>query len=450
MSLVNPHLQYDSIPFSKVDFPSLPFTAENQAIFNWWHEPQSPAIRPDYVCEQFYDGELLRDGFFILTEASTAGYSGAMTDRLGMFFGEFQQILLSELNLGTVAVPSVLQPVVADTLGDVCCFPSVLNPDFYGQNAASAGYNGLVNDYVSGSYTTTGPKVPHLFVAWVLKKLAILTNTTIEGNFFTHPQWSKLVLYHIRELNGAASFETKNYLPDWTIETLLLELRKIPNLKFTFKPLDRVLSIDFWEDDLAATTGLDWSKKATRGESRTPELNPRLQLGYELDSNDALMKDKPAALSDYITPLLPNQPSGIAKLSCKFSTLLTDPVSGLATAKQIGISSSYAQGASKLMPRLLFWNGIVATKPRALPTMGGLSLYWNGVDGLAKKCWANTEAQRGRQFYLKKNFVMNEMDLASLDFGKKVHVNGVDYLVASVDAELPLTKEVQTLLVGGV
>ena len=142
--------------------------------------------------------------------------------------------------------------------------------------------------------------------------------------------------------------------------------------------------------------------------------------------------------------------SGIAKLPCKISTLLVDAGTGLATAQQVGATIQYGQQANKFSPRLLFWNGIVSSFPRALPTLNTTSLFWTGANGLATKYWAQTETVRKRQFYLKKSFVLNEADIATLDMKRKIHVEGVDYLIAQLNVELPLGKPCEALLVGGV
>ncbi|NBB32085.1 hypothetical protein GVN22_27445, partial [Cellulophaga sp. BC115SP] len=52
-------------------------------------------------------------------------------------------------------------------------------------------------------------------------------------------------------------------------------------------------------------------------------------------------------------------------------------------------------------------------------------------------------------FYLKKELILNEVDLAKLDFSKKVYLNGVEYLIAQLSGEMPITKPFSVLLVGG-
>ena len=236
-----------------------------------------------------------------------------------------------------------------------------------------------------------------------------------------------------------------------TVESFFLEIRKLPNLSLLFNATEKTLEINFWEDKLKAPTALDWSNKAVQGETKVMEQNTRIQLSYELDGSDALMKDKPVETSDYVTPQFVGQSYiGIAKVTSKFSTLLVDAGSGLAVTKQPGITATNQQLTQKCAPRLLFWNGLVAGKPTALPSLGAYSLYWNGVNGLKANHWSILETARAEQFYLKKQLELNEVDLAKLDFSKKVHVNGVDYLVAQVDYSLPIVKAVDVLLVGGV
>lgn len=53
-------------------------------------------------------------------------------------------------------------------------------------------------------------------------------------------------------------------------------------------------------------------------------------------------------------------------------------------------------------------------------------------------------------FYLAKKFILNEADLAKLDFSKKYHCEGVDYIVAQVSASVPVKGVAECLLVGGV
>ena len=136
----------------------------------------------------------------------------------------------------------------------------------------------------------------------------------------------------------------------------------------------------------------------------------------ELDTNDALAKDRPAALSDYLTPAFADDLS-IAKVSTKFSTLAVDSTTGLANARQLGATSQFAQLDKKSTPRLLFWQGVQSGFPRALPTnlAGTKSLYWNGSTGLVNWAWGKMEAFRRQIHYLDCKLLLSEADHAGYD-----------------------------------
>lgn len=447
LQLPNPHLLYERIEGPKANFPSLPFTPNNQKSFAFWQEPQAGGALKEYRCTQYYGAEMIQDGYFYLADASeNSGFSGAFATKLGQFFGDIQNTKISEINWGSIALPGVLTPVVQVSGKDAICFPTILNTTYYGQNA----YAGRMNDYTLGAYTMTGPRVPMVFLSYLFSLIEAATGTTIDGDFVSDATWQQAIWYNTRALDGATTVTIANHLPELTIVELFLEIRKLVNLSFTFNTITKRLTIDFWDECLKLPTAKDWTAKAVKGGNKIPEFNTRIQLTYDLDSNDALQKNRPADVADYLTPETIDVQSGIAKLPCKISTLLVDAGTGLATAQQVGATIQYGQQANKFSPRLLFWNGIVSSFPRALPTLNTTSLFWTGANGLATKYWAQTETVRKRQFYLKKSFVLNEADIATLDMKRKIHVEGVDYLIAQLNVELPLGKPCEALLVGGV
>lgn len=190
----------------------------------------------------------------------------------------------------------------------------------------------------------------------------------------------------------------------------------------------------------------DWSKKAVGQPLKTPETNTRLQLSYELDGNDGLMKDKPAVMADYMSA---GSDPNFAGLKSRFSTLLTDDTTGRTKAAQIGITAQFGQLSNTFSPRLLFWNGIIVGEPDASPESGFYSLYWNGANGLHENHWQELEDMRQNQFYVKQSMNLTETDLAMLRWDEKVHINGVDYFVLSVAVSLPISKPAECLLVAG-
>ncbi len=449
MELINPHFMYDSIPQNVIKAPVFPASPRNREVMGWFEEPQSGGSVRNFLFEALYNGELIREGYYYLKEGhEQKGYTGDFDDKMTRFFGDYQELSLREIDFGTL--PIAATPTYNDLGMLAYCRPTIINPDFYGTNGGVLDYTGKMNDYFAGGYIVNTPKVPMFFVAYIIKKIAQITGTTISGNFFTHNTWNKLILYNTYELGSAATdIKISSHLPDMKLTTFFLELRKLPNLKFSFSTVERKMNIDFWEDDLLLPAITDWSSKTVHGETKRPETAPRIQLGYELDGGDGLMKDKPTIMQDYVSPSFANSVyDNIVALKSKFSTTLVDDATNLPIVKQVGISDYFAQSSNKFAPRLLFWNGF-DTYPRALPKLNNIELYWNGANGLRAKCWSNTEALRAEQFYLAKQFVLNERDLATLDFSRKYHVNGMNYFIGSLSTELPMKGAVSCLLIGG-
>jgi hypothetical protein len=449
IALVNPHLSYETIPNSTATIPNIPFSLRNQKIFEYAEMQQAGNDLYSYDCEVIYNGALVYHGKAYVKSANPlTGYQLEVGDDLGRFFGVYQDVLLTELDLGTVELPETLTPVVEVGEQPAVCFPVIFNPEFYGTNGASIDYTGYVNEYDEG-FTETGPKVPMLFVNFLLNRIASLTGITLSGSFLAHETWSQLILTNWRALDAEIAVTVNRHVPPWTIGAFLLELRKIPNLELTFDAIRKELTIDFWEERLTEAPVHDWTNKAVVGHEKYPEFNRRLWLAAELDTGDNLLKDKPEELSDYMTApgaSLGGPAIGLVKVPMKLSSFLLDE-SGVPYAKQVGVTQAFNQLNVVTAPRLLFWHGLVEDLPIALPELDDVCLYINGENGIAATSWARTEQLRKEMFYLKKSFVLTETDLALLDFSTPIHYNGLNYLVAHVSGELPLTKECSCLLI---
>lgn len=111
-ALVNPHLLYDTIPSSTAEIPTFPAVRQNRGVFDYYEEPQAGNYLPELLYQHFHNGELIREGYFLLTEASLdTGYKGAYSDRLGLFFGDYQSKSLREIDFGSVTPVLPLSPV---------------------------------------------------------------------------------------------------------------------------------------------------------------------------------------------------------------------------------------------------------------------------------------------------------------------------------------------------
>jgi|GEM_PF-1039300 len=450
---LNPYLTYEASAFltDTANIPTLPDTPTNRGIFGYVDIPSLGSNVPRFNFQQYINGYLVLEGLALLVDYTPKkGYSLKVVQPVGEFFGDYQLKKLTDIDFGTVSLTTPLPAggVVQNSTQNAVCFPTILNQDYYGTNGASITYANRVNNYTAGAYTAAGPRVPMVFVKYILRRIATLAGVTIDGAFMTDTDMDALILYNVRALDAATVVTLNRHLPEMTVVEFIVELRKYLNLRLDFDTLNKRLTIGFTESVFSLQTTLDWSEKLVLGARKILERGRRLQLTMELDSNDAMVKDRPAALADYLTPAFADDLT-IAKLSTKFSTLVVDASTGLANARQLGATSQFAQLDKKSTPRLLFWQGVQSGFPRALPTnlAATKSLYWNGTTGLINWTFAKTEAFRRQIHYLDCQLLLSEADLALLDFTKKVHVNGVNYLPVRLSNSYPLTQPTSGLLV---
>ncbi|RRB06405.1 hypothetical protein [Larkinella rosea] len=199
------------------------------------------------------------------------------------------------------------------------------------------------------------------------------------------------------------------------------------------------MDIGFADDVLKAPCLLDWTSKADPGHTKTPETVNRLELGYELDSNDALMKPIPPSMDKYITAeTAANKGGSVLSIKSRLPTYLKNPVSGLALCSQPGISPNNKDSQAKGNPKVLFRNGMISGKPTAIHITGSRSLIWNGSNNLVDSVYRRFERFKENTFMLSKVVSLTPADLATFSFSK-VHIKGVNYLVGSM--KLALVKD---------
>ncbi|WP_233207784.1 hypothetical protein [Siphonobacter sp. BAB-5405] len=153
----NPLLDFSTIQGSRVYGFTLPDTPLNRRIMGHFYNPQVGYKNRRFYCEKYVDSQLVERGYVKITEANAAGWSMYFTQDLGNIFGDLQTINLSEIDFGSLAIPAteIVSP-------EAFCFPTILNPGFYG-NQPVEGFSGQVNEV--GSQVA---RVPMFFVNWLL------------------------------------------------------------------------------------------------------------------------------------------------------------------------------------------------------------------------------------------------------------------------------------------
>ncbi|RAJ94194.1 hypothetical protein LX87_04079 [Larkinella arboricola] len=433
----NPMLDFSAVQGSRVYGFTLPDTPLNRRILGFVNQAQVPYRNRKFYCEKYVNTQLIERGYVKIQDAPSGSYNLYFTQNLGEIFGDLQNVLLPDIDFGSVAAPAA--PVLdVDHLTAPFAFPQVENPGFYGNNGSVPGFNNAMNrvDVVSGVMDEKA-RVPMVFLPWLFQQFGEMTGWQFDGGFLEDPDILRLLFFNLYSLDELSTIQYQNHLPELSFPQLLIALRQKFNLYMDFDVRRRLCTLDYSDDILKAPTMLDWSAKAEPTHTKLPELQNRLELSYAIDGNDALMKPIPADFDKYTTAETAQTAGGsLLPIQSRFSTLQTNPTSGLAMTSQPGISVYNKDSAARGMPRLLFWKGITDGRPVATNEINGRRLVWNGAGNLVDYHWRAFERFKANTFLIRKILYLTPADLATFRFRNKVHIRGVNYIIGSMKAVL--------------
>ncbi len=446
----NPVFDFGTVQGSKVFRFTVPFSPINNRIFQYAADPQSVSNPRVYYTEKIADGDLIEKGFTYVEKITASGYEISFSSNLGDFFGDYQDVSLNLLPFGVEALPEDLaeMPVEKFVSGQLhYCMPTILNSQYFGTNVVE-GFAGKVNEYVSGSFNVNAPLVPHLSLHWVLRRLGELCGFRVQGEFLDDPAAKRLIFYNTFELAGS-TMEYRNHLPaELTVRTLFLAL-KLPPFGVTslFDVQRRVITMKYTDGMLAIPTRLDLTTRTVPRVLPGSIQDRRLELDWELDGDDGLMKTVPAEMEKYTSE--PYNQETLFSLKGKFSTLMMDTVSGLPITEQNGITARTGQMEKKFRARLLYWHGVIEDTPVAKNEYADQRLSFHGSNNLRDRFWKRYEIFRSNTFPASPSIQLNSSELARLDFHRTagsemaIHIRGIDYFVQAIKAPLPLSNYAQ-------
>jgi hypothetical protein len=345
------------------------------------------------------------------------------------------------MNLIDFGTENINPQVDFDYLTDSVAFPSVLNRSFFGDNVKT-GFNGVVNEVDSGNFVAESPKVPMVSLKAAFDKIAALCSISFSGDFFVSEWYKRGLLDNTFALDGATTVVFQNHLPRLTIPEFLKELGKLLNVAIYIDPVARIMRMKMRDGQMQQSTRIDLTGKVTPGRNRRPLRTKRLELDWELDGDDNLMKSVPADFLKYQTA---GSGEDFFQIKTPFSTRLKDSVSGLAICEQVGISSEFKQQGNSFTPKLLLWNGVVNGVPTATNEFGNYKLAWHGAKNLVSSNFSFLEQWRERTSARPVTARLSPADLAMLDYHRSggddsiVHVHGRDYYIESIRVNLPIS-----------
>lgn len=439
----NPLLNFESIRGAMVVDFEVPFSPTNDKIFGHYRNRQVSYPDRSYYCEKTANGFMLEKGVVELRNVTEGGYLLAFTQNLGEIFGDYQTLPINLIDWGSEAIPGTILPT-ADHLTDKYCFPTILNPSFYGKETVS-GFVGKVNEWTGAAWNTDAPHVPMFFLRWLFEEIADLCDFTFQGEFFESDIFKKCILYNTFSLDERTTIEYKSHLPAMSIPDLLKALRKLYNVVMFFDVQNRVLTAKFAKTLFNQPVTLNLSKQWVPSNNRSPERANRLELSWVLDSTDGLMKIPPTDFLRYQT-----DPTGIRKgtlfpITSAFSTLPTDGTTGFAMADQPGITPTAGQLGNSFSPRILFWHGLVSGHPTATNTLDDVTLAWHGSNNLVTNFWQEYEAFRINTSLKSAKMSLTAKHAWQLDFHARqgehiaAYINGRNYLIGDMKIPLPIT-----------
>lgn len=431
---VNPIFNKEEIEGDRAPNFTLPFSERNDRVLGRFRDPQVVGSRLKFYGEKYVDTHRIIRGDVKLHQA-VSNYELYFLNNLADAFGDLRTRKLSEIDFGTVALPTNFNATLTNTWATGgYVLPVIENPDFYGQTPPG-GFSGKVNDYASGY--TSGVKVPMLFWKWVAEWIRQETGFTFTGDFWTHPLTERLLVYNTRSLDGATAIRLQDHLPDMTVGRFFVETAKLFDVAMFFDLPNRTLRMDFVGPILEAPCEVDWSQYCPRFTGKLPVAVKGLELAFSLDSGDATAKVTEPDFESYLTGGLSlDDRANVMKVTSAWSSLATG-TSGLPFTRQQGITPTGKQDDKKFTPRLLLWHGLSGGVPLALNTWSTYDLAWNGPDGLAARFWALEEAWRRATFKTPPLRVyLPAREVAQYSPRRKVHLHGVNYLVDEFIAPL--------------
>ena len=440
LSRHNPIFNFEGIIGSLINDYFFPSTSTNDKIFGYFKVAQMRYPNKKYYCETIVDGYIQERTYIELVDCTDDGYVCVENQGLSEVFGAYQNIPLNRLPLGQEVYPSPVK--AANHLTDKYCWPTVGAANFYGVNV-QAGFNGKINDWAGGATLNANSRVPMLYFRWIFEQITLLTGWSFKGEFFTSEEFKRAVMFNVFSVDDDVNIYFANHLPELTIPELLMNLRRLYNLGLFFNVNLKTITAIFGETILNKATRLDWTAKIEPDSRRRPERANRIQLDWELDQGDNLMKDLPlpTGFDKYVTP--ETQLGTVFEIKTRLSTLAV--TGGYAYVQQIGASPRFNQAGQKFTARIAFWTGVDGSGiPVISPTYGTTTLAMAGAQNIPTKFWASYEKFRSKTASKTVFANLNSADLQRInwhnndDADYSVFIKGKEYYIASVNIPLPL------------
>jgi hypothetical protein len=399
MELNNPMAEFDSVLGSRGMNIELADSVTNHEVLGWINDPRSASSEMLLKAEQYASGNLIDVGYCYVRDAKRGGLLD-FTSNLSQFFGIYQSLKLSEIDLGDIGTPVWNSTRTNTWNSGGFILPTVLNSVFFKDGTAPGGWDGKMNSYSSG-YLTDTPKVPMFFLKYLLKKVADLAGVRFVGDVWEHVDFGRLYMYNSKV--GFSTAEIRLFMPDVTVAELLLSFRKYFNVAMMFDVANKTIRLDFADDKLKANPVVDWSDKMGKIQGGIPVKTDGILLEFVNDSGDGLAKD--AYFGSGQVPGVLDYPKTdiVKKISTSMVPILM--VSGLPAVEIVGVIEPELTDARTAI-RIGRWNPTIGDGDASF---GGVEMNWAG---LTPNYWAKTAAVNAESYLIDEDAALDANDVA--------------------------------------
>jgi hypothetical protein len=429
MELNNPAVEFDAVMGSRGMNIELADSVVNHEVLGWINDPRSASSEMLLNAEQYASGNLIDVGYCYVRDAKRGGLLD-FTSNLSQFFGIYQAMKLSDIDLGTIGTP-VWNSTLSNTWSSGgFVLPTVVNSLFFKDYPAPVGWDGKMNSYSSG-YLTDTPKVPFFFLKYVMKKVGDLAGVKFVGAVWDWAEFGKLMVFNCK--TGFNNAPMRLMMPDLTIAELLLALRKWLNVYMAFDVTTKTIRLDWADAKLKANPEKDWSDKLPKLRGGLPVKTDGLQLEFVADSGDALGKDE--WLASWTTA--DDNASTLKKVSTAMVPMV---LKGGALAAEVAGVDEDENSANRAVVRIARWNGAAGNADVSIvPPGGGAAVAMNWA-GIYDKFWTKTDQTAKDSYVIEVDAALDANDVAwvaecyrgEIADAPVVHAQGVTWEVLKV------------------
>jgi hypothetical protein len=255
--------------------------------------------------------------------------------------------------------------------------PQIQNYAFYTEQKD---WNGIINLTQNNkiilnddSVQNRNVVIPQLKFVWAIQKLLSVVGYTPTGNFLTHTDILKLLIFNLYATDKQSTAVTipfnvyneiiayANHLPKMTLAEFFQSLINQFAIGIEFNILTKNVELFFIREVFESTDLYDLTGKLSyEFNSDYAELKKK-QLKWSITGSDEMVTDTETIFQPFpLDSLIENEKDKYENIDCRFPSLVVQTLNNVRQIPEIeqpGISPLFGQSKNENPTRLLFWDG---------------------------------------------------------------------------------------------